>query len=206
MVPRSLLFALALLLPASAVADVVRPPPLICPPGYSRSTDHSGPYCAPPLPRDCKAGYEPKVRRKSAYCEPPPAQPCPPGSFWTSTSETNTWCEGGWRCDQRACGDGSTCREEGLCVTEQMRWRGQTYEIATTTCTRDDDCAGPEETCVRAKRCEPDTKRQPASTGVGGSTGDDEVPDRPGCAVGGAPRSAWLALLLLPLAVTRRKA
>jgi len=195
---RGLLLLLLLLFPAEALADVVRPPPLICPPGYSRSTDHNGPYCAPPLPRNCKAGYEPKVRRKDAYCEPPPPQPCPPGSFWTSSSATNTWCEGGWPCDQRACSDLFTCREEGLCVTEEMRWRGQTWERVTTTCTTDADCAGPEETCVRAKRCDPNEERQPAAAAP--PDGGDEVEERPGCALGAGAAGPAPLLILLVLA------
>ena len=166
--PRRLLCVLALtLLPAASLADVVKPPPLVCPPGHTPRTGHGGPYCAPPLRTDCAPGYEPRVQRTDAYCEPPPERPCPPGSMWRSTSATRTWCEGGSSCAERDCGENWTCREEGLCVTSEMRWRGQRYEVASRACTRDADCTGPEETCVVAKRCDPDVKRRRVDGGQG---------------------------------------
>ena len=58
------------------------------------------------------------------------------------------------------CGDGTCDDDEG--------------------CDCPDDCAGPEETCVRAKRCDPNEERQPAAAAP--PDGGDEVEERPGCA------------------------
>ena len=105
-------------------------------------------------------------------------------------------------------------------MTPETRWRGETYEVVSTTCNSDADCTGVEETCVKAKRCDPNVKRRavadaevapkpatdPAASGptpVAEEPGDDEIVQRPGCAVGGAAPAAWL--LLLPAALIARR-
>ena len=156
---------LLLAFPASVLADVVRPPPRNCPKGYRPGTSHSGPYCAPPPPR-CKKGHKPRVIRARAYCEPPPAKPCPAGSFWTSSSKTQTYCRGGNPCANYPCYQKDwTCRETSLCVHVVRMFRAGYYEVAYGTCKTDADCkgykdpGGEEIKCVTVKRCDPNKKR-----------------------------------------------
>ena len=49
--------ALALVVPASARADVVQPPPTFCPPGTVGETSHRGPECVKVAPKNCPRGW-----------------------------------------------------------------------------------------------------------------------------------------------------
>jgi MYXO-CTERM domain-containing protein len=226
-----LLIAALWLVPRAATADVVPPPPSDCPDGTTPRTSHHGPYCEPPPPTECKPGYEPRVHLSDAYCEPPPALPCPEGSYWTSRSATNSWCQGGRSCEgDYPCAEGTTCVETALCV-RQERQRRFMYEVVSGTCATDADC--PEgETCATAPRCDPDVKRAPVAgepapeqtteeppagttdkppvvgdgvEDVGGKADPDEVEPK-GCAVAGTTASAAaLAALGLVMAVLVRR-
>lgn len=155
------LAALAVAAPA-ALSDVVRPPPSDCPPGYKARTGHRGPYCEPPLPK-CAEGYRPRINRALAYCEPPPPKACPVGAFWTSTSATDVYCEGGRKCSEEgSCSPGSTCRKSSVCAREvetgrRLRW---VMEIVSKACKKASDCPKGER-CITASRCDLDTKVQP---------------------------------------------
>lgn len=145
-----------------AHADVVPPGPPDCPDGHEATSDHGGPYCRPPLPTNCPPEHLPRVRRTAAYCEPPPEEPCPPGSAWTSDSATDLYCLGGYRCttDADCVGEGA-CVEADLCITLIQQFRAGSYEVVHGLCS--DGCDGDERTCVKAKRCEPKTKRVASS-------------------------------------------
>lgn len=186
--------ALTALAPVMVLADIVFPAPKTfgCPRGHRIESDHSGPYCVPPLPT-CKKGHTPRVRRtfaycepppprcpeghrprviqSDAYCEPPPAKPCPTGSFWTSSSRTETFCRGGVHCTPSyPCHPrGTTCRESSLCIHHVSSSRRSYYERVHGPCKTDADCKVHEKPylqvrCVKSRRCDPDKKHvAPAS-------------------------------------------
>jgi MYXO-CTERM domain-containing protein len=54
---RAAVAAIALAVPAIAHADVVSPPPSICPPGTEGVTSHSGPECVKKAPKNCPRGW-----------------------------------------------------------------------------------------------------------------------------------------------------
>jgi hypothetical protein len=212
--------------PLTSHADVVMPPPDDCPEGTTPRTGHMGPFCQPPPPAECPPGHAPKVNMANAYCEPPPAEPCPTGSRWTSTSESDVYCQGGWACDVHPCAEGNTCKESSLCVQEIRRFRAGSWEKVSGTCSTDADC--PEgESCVTQKRCDPDVKRAPAEAGEVAETPaedvaelpvvDEPVADEPaadepddvpqkGCAVGAAGAGTGVsALVLLLVGILRRR-
>lgn len=144
-----------------AQADAVPPGPTDCPEGHESTSDHGGPYCRPPLPTNCPPEHVPRVQRTDAYCEPPPVEACPPGSYWTSESATYTYCHGGYRCEQPSdCGEGQ-CVDNELCVTEVEVFRAGSYEVVHGLCTA--GCSGDDRRCVKAKRCDPATKRVASS-------------------------------------------
>jgi len=146
-----------------ARADVVMPPPDKCPDGHTPQTGHHGPYCQPPPPESCPEGHTPKVVRDKAYCEPPADPPCPPGSYWTSTSATDTWCQAGWNAnDAGECGMGYKPVESSLCVRFVPAHRFG-YEVVSKECASDADCTGKEESCKKANRCVPVPKPAPAT-------------------------------------------
>lgn len=215
----------AVLIPLSAAADVVRPPPTDCPPGHTPRTSHMGPYCEPPPPAECPPGHVPSVYMSEAYCEPPPAEACPVGSRWVSRSATDVHCQGGWKCEAGSCPEGQTCRESSLCVTLiHPPWRGPSLEKVSGVCEGEAGC--PEgESCVKAMRCDPDVKREPApapATEDGASSDEtaepapetapevtpaddaDDVPKSGTCAVAGGPVSWPVGILLGACLLYRR--
>ncbi len=135
---------------SAAAADVVGPPPSECPDGHKATTDHGGPYCKPPAPKSCPAGQRPKVVRDQAYCEPAPSKGCPPGSFWTSTSATDTYCQASRRCESSACAAGMTCRDTALCLEYRHFGRGA-IQVVSGACEGGAACGKGK--CVEAKRC-----------------------------------------------------
>lgn len=110
-------------------------------------------YCQPPPPSSCPAEHAPKVVRDHAYCEPPPLEPCPEGSFWTSTSATETFCRGGRPCDGPSSCAGGRCVESKLCV-RAVRHRRYVEEVVSGVCENAKDCPAGEQ-CVEANRCVP---------------------------------------------------
>lgn len=183
--------------PALVLADAVPPPPDRCPRGHAPRTGHSGPYCQPPPPRSCPPGHEPRVFRDNAYCEPPPPRACPTGSHWVSTSPHDAYCRGGSRCDQNNCyQDGFTCRDSSLCVQKINRRRHGFWEKVRGICTPGGTCADGLE-CIKAKRCDPNVRRQPttsvAPVSPAGTEGAATVEvERAGCRV--APRRSAMAV------------
>ncbi len=85
------IFALALLVPGSALADAVPPPPDRCPRGQVAITSHRGPECVAPAPADCPAGWRGELR----------------GICRLDICETD-----------QSCGAGKQCRRVDLCLQE----------------------------------------------------------------------------------------
>ncbi len=149
--------------PALARADLVRPPPADCPPNTTPRSGHGGPHCEPPPPTNCPTHHKPRVYHANAYCEPPPDKPCPTGSFYTSRSTTDTYCQAGRKCDQSPCSNpGHTCRDTSLCMKPRYGPGRRSFQIVSKTCSTTADC-GEKEKCVTGKLCDRDVKRGPTS-------------------------------------------
>jgi hypothetical protein len=130
--------AALLLYSTVAFADVVPPPPK-CPAGHRGVTGHRGPYCEPP----------------------PPKGGCPAGSFWTSTSPTDAWCNGTYRyCEGKEEAKDPHCKKTALCVEQLERicgfrtaCEGQKYieERVHGSCGDGGRCAAPSKCVTRLR-------------------------------------------------------